>query len=140
MLTYKKHGAFLHHLETGEVTQPPFFRILRILQFLQPVQYLLVPMVRFDSGHGSGGTSYNNSSSWGTSESFGENRGHSSSENVSHGYSEQMDYLLQPDIFSSRVLKTGGPENGYKVSAIWFQAGRRFAASADNWLRVEFHQ
>ncbi len=92
------------------------------------------------NGRGGGGSSSNHGSSWGSGESWGESRGHSHSENVSHGYSEQMDYVLQPDAFSSEMLKTGGPEYGNKVSAVWFQAGRRFAASGDNALLVEFRQ
>jgi hypothetical protein len=38
------------------------------------------------------------------------------------------------------MLKTGGPAHGGRVSAVWFQAGRSFAASGSNVLLAEFVQ
>lgn len=61
------------------------------------------------------------------------------STNVSRGYSEQMDYLIEPGQFS-RMLKTGGPNNGNRVSAVWYQAGRQFQYSGGNALLAEFSQ
>lgn len=90
-----------------------------------------------------GGTSFG--STWGAGGSHGEsdnrsrNRGESSSANVSHGYSEQMGYVIEPGEFG-RMLKTGGPAFGNRVSAIWYQAGRRFAHSSGNALLAEFRQ
>ena len=50
-----------------------------------------------------------------------------------------MDYLIEPAAFG-RMLKTGGPATGNITSAIWYQAGRTFAATGGNTLLVEFHQ
>jgi hypothetical protein len=92
-----------------------------------------------------GGSSSSSGSSWSSGTSVGENdnrgrnRGQSESSNVSHGYSEQMGYLLEPGDFG-RMFKTGGPGNGNRVSAIWYQAGRRFHHSGGNALLAEFQQ
>jgi TraM recognition site of TraD and TraG len=95
------------------------------------------------SQNGQGAGSYSRSSgggsSWGSSDNMGRNRGSGSSTNVSHGYSEQMDYAIEPGFFA-RGLKTGGPANGNRVSAVWFQAGRVFGASSGNALFAEFSQ
>jgi hypothetical protein len=102
-----------------------------------------------NSSHGSsssssqGGGSYSSNSSGGSSQggndSWGRNRGMGTSTNVSRGYSEQMDYLIEPGQFS-RMLKTGGPNNGNRVSAVWYQAGRQFQYSGGNALLAEFAQ
>lgn len=78
-------------------------------------------------------------SSTGYSDSTGRNRGVNTGQSVSGGYSEAMDYEIEPAEFS-RALKTGGPANGGIVSAILFQAGRRFEASGRNWLLAGFQQ
>jgi hypothetical protein len=75
----------------------------------------------------------------GGSDSWGRNRGGGANYGTSSGYSEQMDYLLAPDFFG-RGLKTGGPANGNRVSAVWYQAGRRFGASGGTALLAEFVQ
>lgn len=78
-------------------------------------------------------------SSWGSGQNWGENRGRGSSYGETHGYSEQMDYVIEPGQFG-RVLKTGGPANNNRVSAVWYQSGRQFAASQGNTLLTEFAQ
>jgi hypothetical protein len=90
------------------------------------------------SGHG---YSFNQSSgsTSGTGSNWGSNRGRGSTDNVSHGYSESMEYAIEPGDFG-RYLKTGGPENGNRVAAVWFQAGRTFKASGRNFLIAEFEQ
>ncbi|MFM9977020.1 MAG: hypothetical protein ACKVOP_03105 [Sphingomonadaceae bacterium] len=50
-----------------------------------------------------------------------------------------MDNIIEAGAFS-RMLKTGGPANGSRVSAVWYQAGRVFRASGGNALIVEFTQ
>lgn len=85
------------------------------------------------------GTSWNNGRSSGGNESRGRNRGEGSNSSVTHGHSMVMDHILEPGAFA-RMLKTGGPANGNRVSAIWFQAGRQFRASGGNALLVEFAQ
>jgi TraM recognition site of TraD and TraG len=85
------------------------------------------------------GTSWNNGRSSGGNESRGRNRGEGSNSSVTHGHSMVMDYSVEPGAFA-RMLKTGGPANGNRVSAIWFQAGRQFRASGGNALLVEFAQ
>ena len=77
--------------------------------------------------------SSNVSSSSGYNESTGRNRGHNSSQSTSSGFSEAMDYEIEPAEFS-RSLKTGGPAYRGIVTAVWFQAGRSFAATNRNWL------
>ena len=90
-------------------------------------------------GGGSYSSNYGGGSSQGGNDSWGRNRGMSSSTNVSRGYSEQMDYLIEPGQFS-RMLKTGGPNNANRVSAVWYQAGRQFQYSGGNALLAEFAQ
>ncbi|WP_446325544.1 type IV secretory system conjugative DNA transfer family protein [Blastomonas sp. CACIA14H2] len=89
------------------------------------------------------GGSYGSSVSSGTSEgghdNRGRNRGYGTNSSRSWGTSETMDYMIEPGEFA-RMLKTGGPAHGKRVSAIWFQAGRRFAASGGNALLAEFQQ
>lgn len=90
-----------------------------------------------------GGSSSN--SNWsvglssGHSDGYGLTKGRGSSSNQSRGYAEQMDWQMEPGDFA-RVLKTGGPTNRNRVSAVWFQAGRQFTASGGNALMVEFKQ
>lgn len=78
---------------------------------------------------------HNYGSSSGLNTGFSFNSGWSSNETVS----EQMDFELQPREFG--YLRSGGHENGLLVDAIWFQAGRRFAANRGrNFLPLTFHQ
>lgn len=100
-----------------------------------------------NSGTSSGpnGSSYSTGSSWGggrssgSSDNFGRNRGHGTNQGTSHGWSEQVDWILDPG-FLARGLKTGGPANDNRVTAVWYQAGRCFAASGGNSLLVEMAQ
>lgn len=91
--------------------------------------------------HGQGGSSHGSSSgsSSGSGESWGENRGWGTNYGETRGYSEQMDYLIEPGRFGS-MLMTGGPANRNRVSAVWYQAGRTFAASSGNSLLAQFQQ
>lgn len=61
------------------------------------------------SGGGAGSGSSSGGSTWGRNESrgssSGENRSRSNSENMSRGYSEAMDYLIEPGDFG-RALET----------------------------------
>lgn len=75
----------------------------------------------------------------GGGDNHGRNRGTGTSRGTSWGYSETVDDIIQPGFFT-RGLKTGGPANGNRVSAVWTQAGRRFAASGGPSLIVEFAQ
>jgi TraM recognition site of TraD and TraG len=80
------------------------------------------------SGHNSG-----SGSNWGS------NRGRGTSENVSRGYSESIEYAIEPGDFA-RMLKTGGKPNGNRVTGIWFQGGRIFKASGNNFMLETFKQ
>jgi hypothetical protein len=93
------------------------------------------------SSDGKGGSSSSSSfgSSSGYSENSGRNRGRNTGQSVSGGYSETMDYEIEPGEFG-RSLKTGGAANGGVVTAVWFQAGKRFNASGRNYLHVGFQQ
>lgn len=93
------------------------------------------------SPDGKGGTNHSTSfgDSSGSNSSQGRNRGVSGGESLSHGWSEVMDYDLEPAFFS-RALRTGGPTNGGIVDAIWFQAGRTFSATGRPFLLTSFQQ
>jgi NAD(P)-dependent dehydrogenase (short-subunit alcohol dehydrogenase family) len=95
------------------------------------------------SGYASGqsGGTYNYGSSSGRSggESWGRNRGLNTGDSTSSGYSETMDYEIEPGDFARR-LRTGGPANRNNVTAVWFQAGRIFDDSRRNYLGVRFEQ
>jgi len=91
------------------------------------------------SGSWSFGGSTNRGTSQGGNDNRGRNRSTGSNHGTSQGYSEQMDYLLEPGFFS-RGLRTGGPANGNRVTAVWFQAGRRFDVSGGNAMFAEFQQ
>lgn len=86
---------------------------------------------------GSSGASWGRQSNYG--ESWGENEDYSTNSGTNRGWSEQMDYVMEPAQFS-RVLKTGGPHNGNQVSAVWYQAGRTFRTSHGNALLAVFNQ
>lgn len=92
-----------------------------------------------NGGSYSSGSNSGSGRSSGTSDNFGRNRGHGSNHGTSHGWSEQVDWVLEPGFFA-RALKTGGPANGNRVSAVWYQAGRCFAASGGNSILVEMAQ
>jgi hypothetical protein len=82
-----------------------------------------------------GSTTTNN----GRSDNWGENRGRSSGTSVNRGYSESMEYAIEPGDFA-RCFKTGGAANNYEVTGLWFRAGEIFRASGTNVLPVRFSQ
>lgn len=85
------------------------------------------------------GNGWDGNGSEGGGGNWGRNRSRGSSHGTSWGYNESVDWIIEPGFFA-RGLKTGGPANGNRVSAIWYQAGRRFAASNGNALLVEMQQ
>lgn len=93
------------------------------------------------SSSGSGGTSYSGSSgsSRGGGDSQGRNRGMNDGGGHSSGYSETMDYEIEPADFARHLL-TGGPANRRRVTGVWFQAGKVFNDSRRNYLHVSFAQ
>lgn len=82
--------------------------------------------------HGSGSTS-------GSGNSWGQTKGRGTSRNESRGYTESMEFAIEPGDFG-RILQTGGPANGNIVSAVWYQAGRVFEETGTNWLLARFRQ
>ncbi|MDO8381020.1 type IV secretory system conjugative DNA transfer family protein [Phenylobacterium sp.] len=90
-------------------------------------------------GKGNGSSSWSSGSNRGGGDNWGRNRGLNTSDSFSGGYSEVMDYEIEPADFA-RHLKTGGPANGGEVTGVWFQAGKSFADSARNYLHVRFQQ
>jgi TraM recognition site of TraD and TraG len=88
-------------------------------------------------GHSSSNSSFG--SNYGEGENSGRNRGLNRGESVTGGYSETMDYEIEPGDFS-RVLRTGGPANQRQVTAVWFQAGKLFQDSRRNYLLTRFQQ
>ena len=94
---------------------------------------------------GVGGFGWSQNPLWGRegseggSDNWGRNRGHGTNSSVTHGSSEVMEYIIEPGEFG-RILKTGGPANDYRVSGIWYQAGRYFKASGGSAFLSEFAQ
>jgi hypothetical protein len=93
------------------------------------------------SGQGGGNHSFNSNTGHnsGTGNNWGSNRGRGSSESVSQGYSEAMEYAIEPGDFG-RILKNGGTQNRNRVTGIWYQAGRVFRASGNNFMLEIFQQ
>lgn len=75
----------------------------------------------------------------GRSDNWGENRGRSSGASVNRGYSESMEYVIEPGEFARR-FRTGGAGNNFHVTGLWFRAGQNFRASGTNVLPVTFSQ
>lgn len=91
------------------------------------------------TGQNGGSASSNYGTSKGGGTNWGRNRGSNSGESYSGGYSETMDYEIEPADFA-RALQTGGTANGGVVTGVWFQAGKRFTDSQRNYLHVSFEQ
>lgn len=95
------------------------------------------------SSGANGASSYGSNSSSGTSsggnDSWGRNRGGGSNHGETWSQNEQMDFVIEAGAFG-RMLKTGGPANDNRVSAIVYQASRVFRASGGNAVLVEFQQ
>jgi hypothetical protein len=58
--------------------------------------------------------------------------------NTSAGFSESMEFELQPNVFTQ--LRTGGCAYKGMIDAIVFQNGRRFKGTGRTWLPVTFQQ
>jgi hypothetical protein len=99
----------------------------------------------FGYSHGGSGTnkssthSYNSNHSSSGGNNWGHTRGQGTSQSENHGYSESMEYVIEPGDFA-RILKTGGKQNNNLVTAVWFQSGRVFNASGSNVLLETFKQ
>jgi hypothetical protein len=91
------------------------------------------------SGFGQGSHNSSAGSSRGDGTSWGENRGRGQSHNVSEGYSENMEFAIEPGDFARR-LKTGGRQNGNEVTGVWFQGGRIFRNTGTNHFVARFRQ
>ncbi len=92
------------------------------------------------TGHGST-TSHNSGygSSSGTNSNWGVTRGQGATESQSRGYSESMEFAIEPGDFA-RHLRNGGPSNNHEVTAIMFQTSRQFHATGTNYMEVTFRQ
>jgi uncharacterized membrane protein YgcG len=88
------------------------------------------------SGYSSGQGS---SHSGGHGSNWGRNRTAGTSNTQTQGYSEAMEYAIEPGDFA-RILKTGGRPNGNQVTGIWFQGGRVFRGSGSNMMLETFKQ
>jgi hypothetical protein len=100
-----------------------------------------------------GGVSYSSSQSsgsqsggnFGTSESISSGVSQSRSSGTSGGssegagWSEQMDYAIQPAFFANG-LRQGGPRNDFIVTGILLQANRVFSRTGTCWTPVAFKQ
>lgn len=58
----------------------------------------------------------------------------------SGGFSEQMDYEINPAFFASSQLRTGGPAHKYLVDGIMFSPVVCFHATGKNYMPVTFDQ
>jgi hypothetical protein len=85
--------------------------------------------------------SFNSGSGYtsGTGSNWGANRGRGTSSNESRGYSESMEYAIEPGDFG-RALLTGGPQNRNIVTGVWYQSSGVFQGSGTNWLLARFKQ
>lgn len=93
-----------------------------------------------NSGSSTGGSfNWSSGDTSGSGSNWGNNRGRGVTDNVSRGYSESMEYVVEPGDFA-RLLMTGGAENGNIVTGIWFQSGRVFRATGQNTLLGRFAQ
>ena len=102
-----------------------------------------------NSGHSSGWSAgqsgrngnfnYGSGHNRGTGSNWGSNRGRGTSETVNRGYSESIEYAIEPGDFA-RILKTGGRPNGNQVTGVWFQSGRTFRQSGNNFILEAFKQ
>jgi len=90
-------------------------------------------------GGGSSGSNWGSGSNQSAGSNWGENRGQGTSQNVSRGYSESMEFAIEPGDFA-RILKTGGKQNGKRVTGVWFQSGRVFKATGTNMMLETFAQ
>jgi hypothetical protein len=92
------------------------------------------------SSYGNASIGHNTGSNTSRGSNWGDNIGEGRNEGTSYGTSETMDNLVEPRFFATG-LKTGGPAHGGLVTALWFSAGRRFAAAhGDNAMVVTFRQ
>lgn len=96
----------------------------------------------FNRGSNNGkGTSRSSANQRGTN--YGHNSSSGTNESVTNGYSENMDNLLESNWFST-ALRTGGPDNNFLTSALWFRAGAKFKCPmpgvSDNCLIATFKQ
>jgi hypothetical protein len=90
------------------------------------------------SGAGSSGSSWNSGSNEGGNENRNRSRNSGSNWSTSQGYSEQMDFRVEPGAFAT--FKTGGSANGGVATCIWYENGRQFSASGDNALYLSWQQ
>lgn len=89
-------------------------------------------------GGGSSGSSWNSGSSQGGNDNWNRSRNSGTNWSNSQGYSEQMDFRVEPGTFAT--FKTGGPANNGIATCIWYENGRRFNASGDNCLYLSWRQ
>jgi hypothetical protein len=91
------------------------------------------------SSNGGASSGSNYGSNEGSGSNWGSSRGRSTGETESHGYSESMEYVIEPGEFA-RSFKNGGAANNYEVTGVWFQSGRRFNETGKNILLARFDQ
>ncbi|WP_263377228.1 type IV secretory system conjugative DNA transfer family protein [Granulicella aggregans] len=82
------------------------------------------------SGFGSGSSSGSN---------WGSNRGQTTGTTETYGCTEAIEYVIEPGEFA-RMFKTGGKQNDYEVTGLWYRTGPGFKASGSNILMGVFRQ
>jgi hypothetical protein len=86
------------------------------------------------TGGGSSRDSYN--SNW--NRERGGSQGFSREQSTNEGWSEQMDYQVQPELFTR--LKSGGRQNRNGVQAVIFKSGTPFPPNGKPFTAVTFKQ
>jgi uncharacterized membrane protein YgcG len=89
--------------------------------------------------HGGSSSNWNHGSNSGGGSNWGQNIGTNTGWSSGSGITETMDYEIEAGEFSRHLL-TGGPGNQRRVSALWFQAGKRFSSTNRNYLLASFRQ
>jgi|Tabmets5t2r1_1033131.scaffolds.fasta_scaffold193773_1 hypothetical protein len=83
-------------------------------------------------------TAYSVRSSLAPASGRGSTRGYSRERSTNEGWSEQMEFQVQPEIFTR--LKSGGPQHGNEVQAVIFKSGAQFPPTGKPFTGVTFKQ
>ena len=92
----------------------------------------------FNYGQQDGYNFSSGSGEWSGGAQDGTSRQRSISSGSNEGWSEQIDYLVPPALFTR--LKSGGPGNQWQVQGVVFKAGKSWARTGRTYLDVTFPQ
>ena len=93
-----------------------------------------------DSQSGGGPSSSSSTSfSFSSGVTRGTTEGESTGRSETDGYSESLEYIIEPGQFA-RDLQNGGKANNYEVTGVWLQNARRFEKTSANLFLGRFKQ